>query len=37
MRSVRWVTIALTPGRYELLSNLQNHYADGMYAELDVR
>lgn len=35
--AVGWVTITLSPGRYELLCNLQNHYADGMYAELDVR
>jgi uncharacterized cupredoxin-like copper-binding protein len=35
--SVSWLTITLAPGRYELLCNLQNHYADGMYAELDVR
>ena len=26
-----------SPGRYELLCNLENHYASGMYAELDVR
>jgi uncharacterized cupredoxin-like copper-binding protein len=35
--AVGWVTLGLNPGRYELLCNLQNHYADGMYAELDVR
>lgn len=33
---VGWVTMTLTPGRYELLCNLPNHYADGMYAELLV-
>jgi len=31
-----WVTLALKPGRYELLCNLPGHYAAGMYAELDV-
>ena len=31
-----WVTIALKPGRYELLCNLPGHYAAGMYGELDV-
>ena len=35
--TVGWVTVTLAPGRYELLCNLKNHYADGMYAELDVR
>jgi uncharacterized cupredoxin-like copper-binding protein len=30
------VTIALKPGRYELLCNLPGHYAAGMYGELDV-
>ena len=34
--SVGWVTMTLRHGRYELLCNLPNHYADGMYAELDV-
>jgi uncharacterized cupredoxin-like copper-binding protein len=33
---VGWTTITLTPGRYELLCNLANHYADGMYQELVV-
>lgn len=28
--SVGWVTVTLAPGRYELLCNLVNHYADGM-------
>lgn len=32
-----WVTLTLAPGRYELVCNLKNHYANGMYAELDVR
>jgi uncharacterized cupredoxin-like copper-binding protein len=31
-----WVTMALKPGRYEVLCNLPGHYAAGMYAELDV-
>lgn len=31
-----WVTMALKPGRYELLCNLPGHYAAGMYSELDV-
>lgn len=35
--AVGWVTVTLEPGRYELVCNLPNHYADGMYAELDVR
>ena len=34
--SVGWVTVTLTPGRYELLCNLPNHYADGMHAELTI-
>lgn len=35
--AVGWVTIRLAPGRYELVCNIKNHYADGMYQELDVR
>ncbi len=34
--SAGWVTLTLAPGRYELVCNLQNHYADGMRVELDV-
>lgn len=34
--SVGWVTVTLTPGRYELLCNLPNHYADGMHQELTI-
>jgi uncharacterized cupredoxin-like copper-binding protein len=34
--AVGWVTLTLPRGRYELLCNLPNHYADGMYAELVV-
>ena len=28
--SVGWVTLILPPGRYELVCNLRNHYANGM-------
>jgi uncharacterized cupredoxin-like copper-binding protein len=35
-RSAGWVTLTLKPGRYELLCNLPNHYADGMWTEFDV-
>lgn len=35
--TVGWTTLALAPGRYELVCNLKNHYANGMYHELDVR
>ena len=31
-----WLTLRLAPGRYELVCNLKNHYANGMHAELDV-
>ena len=31
-----WTTLALTPGRYELVCNRPGHYAHGMYAELVV-
>ena len=34
--SVGWVTITLPPGRYELVCNLTNHYANGMRQELIV-
>jgi uncharacterized cupredoxin-like copper-binding protein len=34
--AVGWVTVTLAPGRYELVCNLPNHYAAGMYQELDV-
>jgi uncharacterized cupredoxin-like copper-binding protein len=34
--SVGWTTITLTPGHYELLCNLPNHYADGMWQQLIV-
>ena len=35
--SLGWTTVALAPGRYELLCNLPNHYIDGMYTELLVK
>ena len=31
-----WTTVTLAPGRYELVCNLPNHYADGMHQELVV-
>jgi uncharacterized cupredoxin-like copper-binding protein len=31
-----WTTVTLAPGRYELICNLRNHYADGMHQELLV-
>ncbi len=34
--AVGWTTVTLEPGRYELVCNLTNHYADGMRQELDV-
>ncbi len=34
--AVGWTTLALAPGRYELVCNLAGHYAAGMYAELDA-
>ena len=34
--AVGWTTLTLTPGRYELVCNLKNHYANGMHQELDV-
>jgi uncharacterized cupredoxin-like copper-binding protein len=34
--AVGWVTLTLRPGRYELICNLPNHYADGMRQELDI-
>ena len=30
------ITMTLVPGRYELICNLPQHYADGMHQELDV-
>jgi uncharacterized cupredoxin-like copper-binding protein len=34
--SMGWASFALRPGRYELVCNLPNHYAAGMYQELVV-
>lgn len=34
--AVGWTTVTLSPGRYELVCNFPNHYADGMRQELDV-
>lgn len=34
--TVGWTTVTLAPGRYELVCNLANHYADGMRQELLV-
>ncbi|HYO86024.1 MAG TPA: hypothetical protein VES01_06160 [Dermatophilaceae bacterium] len=34
--SVGWTTLTLAPGRYELVCNLKNHYANGMYQEIVV-
>ncbi|MCW2720914.1 hypothetical protein [Pseudonocardia sp.] len=34
--SVGWTTMTLPIGRYELVCNLANHYADGMRQEFDV-
>lgn len=34
--TVGWTTVPLPPGRYELVCNLQNHYANGMHQELVV-
>ncbi|MBT1003887.1 hypothetical protein KIH31_14915 [Paenarthrobacter sp. DKR-5] len=31
-----WVTVTLSPGRYELVCNLPGHYAAGMYAQITV-
>lgn len=34
--AVGWITLTLAPGRYELICNLVNHYANGMHRELVV-
>lgn len=31
-----WTTLTLAPDRYELVCNMPDHYASGMYTELDV-
>ena len=35
-RTVGWTSVTLKPGRYELVCNLPNHYANGMRQELTV-
>lgn len=35
--SASWVTLHLDPGSDELMRNLPDHYARGMYTEFDVR
>lgn len=34
--AVSWVTLTLPPGTYEIVCNLTNHYADGMYQQFTV-
>lgn len=34
--SIGWATLTLPVGRYELVCDLENHYSNGMYQELDV-
>jgi uncharacterized cupredoxin-like copper-binding protein len=34
--TVGWVTVDLPAGRYELICNIRNHYADGMHRLLVV-
>ena len=34
--AIGWTTLTLPAGHYELVCNLANHYADGMYQELTV-
>ena len=34
--AVGWNTVTLPPGQYELVCNLENHYANGMYQALVV-
>ena len=34
--TVGWTTLTLAPGRYELVCNLRNHYANGMHQEIRV-
>jgi|SRR5450631_2064505 len=31
-----WITVTLTPGQYELVCNLPNHYTAGMHTQLTV-
>lgn len=32
--AVGWTSLTLSPGRYELICNLKNHYANGMHQEI---
>ena len=34
--AVGWTTVSLIPGHYELVCNLPNHYANGMYESFEV-
>jgi uncharacterized cupredoxin-like copper-binding protein len=34
--SIGWVSLRLSPGRYELVCNLKNHYANGMHEAFTV-
>ena len=34
--TVGWTTLTLAPGRYELVCNLRNHYANGMHQAIRV-
>jgi uncharacterized cupredoxin-like copper-binding protein len=34
--TVGWTTLTLAPGRYELICNLRNHYANGMHQQIRV-
>jgi uncharacterized cupredoxin-like copper-binding protein len=34
--AVGWTSLTLSPGRYELICNLKNHYANGMHQEVVV-
>jgi uncharacterized cupredoxin-like copper-binding protein len=33
---VGWTTVTLAPGRFELLCNRHNHYANGMWQRITV-
>src|ERR1035437_6477856 len=35
-RASSWITVNLTPGQYELVCTLPNHYTAGMYPQLPV-
>jgi uncharacterized cupredoxin-like copper-binding protein len=34
--TVAWATLDLPPGRYELVCNFPNHYANGMHQQFVV-